>query len=166
MLKTALINSDKIDTIRRYLPGNYQAARLGTFTLVYGYDQAGWTLEDYVLPRMAQWGLSRIENTVLSESVRLEWGSASVSLVDTDDLAGAPVDEAHYFDSADWIAQYASIGYEGMCPMSPQQVLVEVMGIVQSLNDNQPEFEYIPDPDFDYEAASEFFNREVAEASA
>jgi hypothetical protein len=166
MLKTALINSEKINTIRRYLPGNYQAARLGTFTLVYGYDQAGWTLEDYVLPRMAQWGLQPIENTVLSEEVRLQWGPAALSLTDPDDPFGAPASEVHYFGFGEWVGQYESIGYEGFVPMTPQQVLVEVMDTIQSINDNRPEFDYIPDPDFDFEDAAEFFNHEVEQVSA
>lgn len=160
MLKTALINSEKIDTIRRYLPGNYQAITLGTFVLVYGYDQAGWTLEDYVLPRMAQWGLHPIEHTLKADTVRLEWGSARVSLVDADDLFGTPVDEAHYFDVADWLERYEQIGFVGY-PKTAQEVLAEVMADVQSLNEDRPEFAYLPDPDFDFEAAAERFNNEI-----
>ncbi len=52
-MKYALINTDRLDTVERYLPANYDAVPFGPFVLVYGTDNRGWTLEDYVLPRLA-----------------------------------------------------------------------------------------------------------------
>jgi hypothetical protein len=53
-------NADSADQLRRYLPGNY--AVLGPFLdgedrqggfIIGGRDKAGWTLDDYVIPRLA-----------------------------------------------------------------------------------------------------------------
>jgi hypothetical protein len=43
------------DRVRQYLPNNYTVAESPADgpTLVVGQDVAGWTLEDYVLPRLA-----------------------------------------------------------------------------------------------------------------
>lgn len=45
-------------SIEAYMPANYRV--LGHFpcgdaawTLIGGYDEAGWTLEDYIIPRLA-----------------------------------------------------------------------------------------------------------------
>jgi hypothetical protein len=38
-----------IETIRRYLPGNYTAT---TYVVIEGEDVAGWTLDGYVIPRL------------------------------------------------------------------------------------------------------------------
>lgn len=43
------------DTIARYLPSNYEV--IGTnadgSVVIAGHDSAGWTLDDYVIPRLA-----------------------------------------------------------------------------------------------------------------
>lgn len=41
-----------LDTVRRYLPGNYEAVELDGRFVVFGRDVAGWTLDEYVLPRL------------------------------------------------------------------------------------------------------------------
>lgn len=47
----------QLDTVRSYLPSNYTASvTIGTEggdILIEGYDRAGWTLDDYVIPRLA-----------------------------------------------------------------------------------------------------------------
>ena len=41
-------------TIERYLPANYAAQQpLGDLVLIAGHDHAGWTLDGYVIPRLA-----------------------------------------------------------------------------------------------------------------
>lgn len=45
--------ADKVDAIRRYMPSNYSAAVVGEDVVLTGKDSAGWTLEDYVIPRLA-----------------------------------------------------------------------------------------------------------------
>jgi hypothetical protein len=45
-------------TVQNYLPANFEAryfedATLGTVVLIEGYDRAGWTLDTYVIPRLA-----------------------------------------------------------------------------------------------------------------
>ena len=42
-----------IDTIQNYLPGNYTAKRDGDDVVITGTDNAGWTLDSYVIPRLA-----------------------------------------------------------------------------------------------------------------
>jgi len=49
---------DELETIQRYMPGNYDAVGLvfpddTQFILIVGEDVAGWTMEDYVIPRLA-----------------------------------------------------------------------------------------------------------------
>lgn len=40
--------------IGRYLPSNYEATQSGDGPIfIFGSDVAGWTLDDYVLPRLA-----------------------------------------------------------------------------------------------------------------
>ena len=52
--------ADKVETIRRYLPGNYTAQAVGDDVVIVGYDDAGWTMHGYVIPRLAS-GLHRAE---------------------------------------------------------------------------------------------------------
>ena len=40
-------------SIRRYLPSNYMADSDGVDVYVHGFDSMGWTLDAYVLPRLA-----------------------------------------------------------------------------------------------------------------
>ena len=46
----------EVDVIRRYLPSNYIAFTWGTGVWIEGNDVAGWTLSDYVIPRLASGG--------------------------------------------------------------------------------------------------------------
>jgi len=41
-----------VDSIKRFLPSNYTARVIGPDVLVAGTDSAGWTLDDYVIPRL------------------------------------------------------------------------------------------------------------------
>lgn len=41
--------SGTVETIERYLPGNYRVVGV----LIEGEDNCGWTLDEYVLPRLA-----------------------------------------------------------------------------------------------------------------
>jgi len=54
------LGHDKLATIRRYLPSNYEADCDGGDIWISGVDNAGWTLDDYVIPRLAS-GLYRAE---------------------------------------------------------------------------------------------------------
>ena len=44
----------QLETVRSYLPANYEASiyKVGKVNIE-GYDRAGWTLDDYVIPRLA-----------------------------------------------------------------------------------------------------------------
>jgi hypothetical protein len=46
----------EVDIIRKYLPSNYRAFTWGNDVIVHGEDVAGWTLNDYVIPRLASGG--------------------------------------------------------------------------------------------------------------
>jgi hypothetical protein len=49
-----------LERVRRYLPANYIADSDGGSIFIHGYDNAGWTLDGYVIPRLAS-GLIRAE---------------------------------------------------------------------------------------------------------
>jgi hypothetical protein len=61
------------NVVREYLPGNYEVvgwlSTEGEFTtLVAGYDNAGWTLDDYVIPRLASGLHTAVEITPRSDT--------------------------------------------------------------------------------------------------
>ena len=45
--------SDPLKTVDAYLPANYQAVQDGDVIIITGTDNAGWMLDDYVIPRLA-----------------------------------------------------------------------------------------------------------------
>lgn len=50
-------SAGQLNTIRNYLPANYEAYESngtihGNVILIEGYDRAGWTLDGYVIPRL------------------------------------------------------------------------------------------------------------------
>jgi hypothetical protein len=47
------LGHDKLETVRRYLPANYEADSDGGSIFIHGTDNAGWTLDGYVIPRLA-----------------------------------------------------------------------------------------------------------------
>lgn len=50
--------STLVQTIKRYMPENYEAIWVigSEIIFIYGRDVAGWTLDDYVIPRLASGG--------------------------------------------------------------------------------------------------------------
>ena len=43
-----------VSEVEAYLPSNYEVVReMGSEVLISGVDRAGWTLEDYVIPRFS-----------------------------------------------------------------------------------------------------------------
>lgn len=54
MTRTAIVRNAPAETVAAYLPGNYTVIRTsGSDTLISGEDVAGWTLDGYVIPRLA-----------------------------------------------------------------------------------------------------------------
>lgn len=56
-MRTAIITggADSLAQVQRYMPDNYAARRIedtGEIEII-GHDVAGWTLDDYVIPRLA-----------------------------------------------------------------------------------------------------------------
>jgi len=43
----------EFEVVKRYLPRNYDCFVWGNDLQIVGLDVAGWTLEDYVIPRLA-----------------------------------------------------------------------------------------------------------------
>lgn len=41
-----------LDVVQQYLPSNYSAEQDGDRILITGRDSHGWTLDDYVIPRL------------------------------------------------------------------------------------------------------------------
>ena len=60
---------DRLETVRRYLPSNYTADSDGGSIWIHGEDVAGWTLTDYVLPRLHS-GLHPAREVVAVEDLR------------------------------------------------------------------------------------------------
>lgn len=50
-----VVGSAEIDRVRAYMPANYHVIDRGAdkAPMIEGYDHAGWTLDGYVLPRLA-----------------------------------------------------------------------------------------------------------------
>lgn len=42
-----------LDTVQSYLPTNYIAVQRNDAIFIEGYDRDGWTLDGYVIPRLA-----------------------------------------------------------------------------------------------------------------
>lgn len=70
--RIAVITStrDSIDTVRRYLPSNYSAEQVEGAIVITGSDSAGWTMDGYVLPRLASGLIYGREVTDLVEAVK------------------------------------------------------------------------------------------------
>jgi hypothetical protein len=51
--RRAVVLDGNLATISDYMPANYQAAQLDGYVEISGYDVAGWTLDGYVIPRLA-----------------------------------------------------------------------------------------------------------------
>lgn len=51
--KAVVLGDVSAEKVADYLPGNFKAFRRKDFVEIEGYDRAGWTLEDYVIPRLA-----------------------------------------------------------------------------------------------------------------
>lgn len=62
-MRTAFIRgrAREVDVIRRYLPSNYIAFTWATGVWIEGNDVAGWTLDGYVIPRLASGGFTASE---------------------------------------------------------------------------------------------------------
>ncbi len=58
MLRSAYVNTTDVDRVAAFLPSNYKCALVrfsdGTEkVLIAGSDSSGWTLDGYVIPRLA-----------------------------------------------------------------------------------------------------------------
>ena len=60
--RTAVITTDDADRVAAFLPSNYSVvSQADGIVTIAGTDNAGWTLDDYVLPRLASGLLFGIE---------------------------------------------------------------------------------------------------------
>lgn len=50
--RRAIVEGQPLPKVQQYLPLNYKARRDGDAVEVYGYDDHGWTLDGYVIPRL------------------------------------------------------------------------------------------------------------------
>ena len=52
--RAVITHTANLDTVRAYLPSNYTAERTMLDSIIIdGTDNAGWTLDGYVIPRLA-----------------------------------------------------------------------------------------------------------------
>lgn len=71
-----------LEKIARYMPGNYKALVCkNDAVLIRGEDNAGWTLDEYVLPRLASglWfgeEVSELKATKFQFAIDLSWVKA------------------------------------------------------------------------------------------
>lgn len=150
-MQYALINSNQ-HTVARYMPSNYAAFPLGNFMLVYGEDNAGWTLDGYVLPRLASGLFYPVRDALV------EYRDGTFALIDPKDEFGVPVDEVRIFTQYDWEAQVnlgkhpVPEGYDGWNAFF---VVEEVSRIV---NESRPAIFDAFDPTFDPDAAAQYAN--------
>lgn len=97
--RRAIITHDvELDRVQRYLPSNYQAAEkvvldpynaevpLSKQIVIFGYDNAGWTLDNYVIPRLA---------------------SGMIFATETPNKRDHYLDEIFYNDQGDELCDYA-----------------------------------------------------------
>jgi hypothetical protein len=53
-MRTAIVRGEvDLARVKAYLPGNYTATEDNNIITIEGEDVAGWTLDDYVIPRLA-----------------------------------------------------------------------------------------------------------------
>lgn len=54
-IRTATLDARRcsLSTVQTYLPDNYSAIQDGDVITIKGEDRAGWTLDGYVIPRLA-----------------------------------------------------------------------------------------------------------------
>lgn len=159
-LKYALINTDRVSTVQRYMPSNYDAVALGTFTLVFGSDNRGYTMEDYVLPRMAQWGLY----PVFGDVAYVEYRDGVFSLIDAEEPFDMPVDEVWLYTQGSWEAYVNSIPYG----QTPEEGF-EWFGATTVADEVERRMDgafvtYVLDPLFDFEAARDYANAKLQAA--
>lgn len=54
MRRAVVTHKASLETVRAYLPSNYRAeSNLFDSIIIEGEDDAGWTLDGYVIPRLA-----------------------------------------------------------------------------------------------------------------
>ena len=71
--KVSLSGRDNIHVVSAYLPGNYRIIGMQEEdVLIGGVDNHGWTLDGYVIPRLAS-GMMRCEEIVLDLEHILEY---------------------------------------------------------------------------------------------
>lgn len=51
--RRAIVRGEPVERVAAYLPANYTASETDDGVLIVGRDVAGWTLDDYVIPRLA-----------------------------------------------------------------------------------------------------------------
>jgi hypothetical protein len=51
--RTAVVRHASRERVAPYLPPNYSCRAYGADVEIFGHDVAGWTLEGYVIPRLA-----------------------------------------------------------------------------------------------------------------
>lgn len=82
-----------VKTIARYLPHNYTAVETPVGTLVYGYDDRGWTWREYVLPRLASGMYYPISDLFVEPVTDYDDVLVCVQVTDGDDVFGPPAFE-------------------------------------------------------------------------
>lgn len=52
LMRVAVVRNADDPAVKRYLPTNYGSFQFGFDVFVVGTDVAGWTMDDYIIPRL------------------------------------------------------------------------------------------------------------------
>lgn len=156
-MQYALINTNRVGTVQRYLPSNFAATALGAFTLVFGEGVRGYTLEDYVIPRLASGLYFQVRE---GASVEYDEEMGIFALIDDEEPLEPPVEEVWVYTQEDWdnrVGLKTLIGCftppEGRDYWTVQAVREDIEAMLSQAN-----VRYVIDPALNYQAASDTAN--------
>jgi hypothetical protein len=79
--RLALVESTDPEEVRKYLPQNYEILPMEDYSngfLIVGKDVAAWTLDDYVIPRLASGLIHCREVTWVLWECLMKWSSVAI----------------------------------------------------------------------------------------
>jgi hypothetical protein len=137
----AIINNEtSIDRVRAYLPSNY-SARLsqwkdqGTLILIEGVDNAGWTLDGYVIPRLGS-GLIFATEVSFDDEAEAEAAEAEAKAVVTDDETTTSVLTTEQSDAVDMLRGRINSALVGFDADSRLTILETVRAVLNQMIDD------------------------------
>lgn len=75
-MKWAWVSGNRPELIAKFLPHNYEVvASMGEYTLIGGIDDSGWTMQDYVIPRLRSglMGCNEVKDPTVIDMLNKVW---------------------------------------------------------------------------------------------